>query len=151
MTEGHPVDTALRIFRKFTVRCKQAVYLKFVESYFSDRHEGGRKGRGAYCRRGQEGRQGRYRRQARRARRQLFRADGADRCDDRHGHHQGGGPGRPARPLQDRCRGNQVANGAPTLPPPLAGESPGRRPQGYGLEVRSGLPVSRSTGTETCS
>ena len=41
--------------------------------------------------------------------------------------------------------------GAPTLPPPLAGEGPGRRLQGYGLEVRSGLPVSRSTGTETCS
>ena len=79
--------------------------------------------------------------------------DGADRWDDRHGHHQGGElwPGRPARPLQDRCRGNQVANGAPTLPSPLAGEGPGRRPQSYGLEVRSGLPVSRSTGTETCS
>ena len=48
----------------------------------ADRHEGGREGRGAHRRRGQEGRQGGHWRQARRARRQLLRAERSDPCDD---------------------------------------------------------------------
>ena len=45
----------------------------------------------------------------------------------------------------------KMASDAPTLPSPAREGGFGRGPQSYGLELRSGLPVSRSTGTETCS